>query len=177
MRLIHYKPKKYSRNPRRSRGRSRRFRRNPAIGGQLRRVFAPSQFAQIGSVTVGFVAGAKGGGMLYDKVFSGAALSKVRRFAGLVTFGLGVFAASKVKNDLARKAAAGFSAAGIYDLIAQNLPAAGLKPVSGENIDMNGNIDLVGEGETDRMYAGDTIDVSGSMTELVGDDGEDRIYG
>lgn len=176
MRLIHYKPKKYSRKARRS-GKSRRFRRNPSMGGQLRQVFAPSQFAQIGSVTVGFIAGAKGGGMIYDNVFKGAALSKVRRFAGLVTFGLGVFAASKIKNDLARKAAAGFSAAGIYDLVAQNLPAAGLKPVSGDTIDMTGNVDLVGEGGSDSVYAGDTIDVSGNMTELVGDDDGDRIYG
>ena len=75
---------------------------------------------------------------------------------------------------MVKKAAAGMSAAGVYDLIAQNFSAAGLKPVSGDTIDMNG-IDLVGD--TDSVYAGDTIDVSGDMTELVGDEeANDGVY-
>jgi len=188
MRLVHFRPSKRhsARRRSKSRGRARRpskrrsYRRNPSRAGgkglALRSVLSPSNFAQIAAVTVGFVGGAKVGGIIYDKAFSSGALSGFRRFAGFVTFALGAFAASKTKNGLAQKAAAGMSAAGVYDLIAQNLPSAGLKPVSGDTIDMNG-IDLVGEGN-DSVYAGgDTIDVSGNMTELVGDDDSDRIYG
>jgi hypothetical protein len=187
MRLVHFRPskrhskKRHKRNPRhRSHSKRRSYRRNPSRSGSsrgmaLRNVLSPSNFLQIGSVTLGFVAGAKVGGMIYDKAFATGALSGFRRFAGLVTFALGAFAASKTKNGLAQKAAAGMSAAGVYDLIAQNLPSAGLKPVSGDTIDMNG-IDLVGDDSG--VYAGgDSIDVSGNMTELVGDDDSDRIYG
>lgn len=170
MRLVHFRPSKRhtkrskGRNSRRGKSRGRRgYRRNPSGGGALRSVLSPSNFMQITAVTVGFIGGAKAGGMLYDKVVP----ASMRRFAGLVTFALGAFAASKVKNDMVKKAAAGMSAAGVYDLIAQNFSAAGLKPVSGDTIDMNG-IDLVGDDS--RVYAGDTIDVSGDMTELVGDD-------
>lgn len=174
MRLIHFKPsRRHKRNPHRRHGARRRsYRRNPVA---LRKLFAPSAFVQIGSITVGFVGGAKVGGMIYNKLFSGTGmLSKARRFAGLVTFGLGAWGASVLKGDMAKKAMAGVSAAGIYDLIAQNVPQAGLKPVNGDTIDMTG-VDLVGE--DDRVYAGggETIDVSGDMTELVGAD-EDRIY-
>jgi len=171
MRLVHFRPsKRHSRRKgkaRHSKRRSsRRYRRNPSRGGSaLRTVLSPSNFMQITAVTVGFIGGAKAGGMIYDKVVP----ASMRRFAGLVTFALGAFAASKVKNDMVKKAAAGMSAAGVYDLIAQNFSAAGLKPVSGDTIDMNG-IDLVGDDS--RVYAGDTIDVSGDMTELVGDDEE-----
>ncbi len=176
MRLVHFRPSKRH-SKRRSKARrhtkrrvSRRgYRRNPSRssrgGSALRTVLSPSNFMQITAVTVGFIGGAKAGGMIYDK----AVPASMRRFAGLITFALGAFAASKVKNDMVKKAAAGMSAAGVYDLIAQNFSAAGLKPVSGDTIDMNG-IDLVGE--SDRVYAGDTIDVSGDMTELVGDDEE-----
>lgn len=186
MRLVHFRPSKRHSARRRSKGRARRspsrrrsYRRNPSRGGgrglALRSVLSPSNFMQIAAVTVGFVGGAKVGGIIYDKAFATGALSGFRRFAGLVTFALGAFAASKTKNGLAQKAAAGMSAAGVYDLIAQNLPSAGLKPVSGDTIDMNG-IDLVGD--SDSIYAGgDSIDVSGNMTELVGDDDSDRIYG
>lgn len=187
MRLVHFRPSKRHSKSRRHKSRARRshskrrsYRRNPSRSGgkgmALRNVLSPSNFAQIAAVTIGFVGGAKVGGMIYDKAFTSGALSGFRRFAGFVTFALGAFAASKTKNGLAQKAAAGMSAAGVYDLIAQNLPSAGLKPVSGDTIDMNG-IDLVGEG-SDSVYAGgDTIDVSGNMTELVGDDDSDRIYG
>lgn len=170
MRLVHFRPsKRHSRRGKSRRHASRRrshrrYRRNPSRGGgALRTVLSPSNFIQITAVTVGFIGGAKVGGMIYDKVVP----SSMRRFAGLATFALGAFAASKVKNDMVKKAAAGMSAAGVYDLIAQNFSAAGLKPVSGDTIDMNG-IDLVGD--DGRVYAGDTIDVSGDMTELVGDD-------
>lgn len=187
MRLVHFRPSKRHAVKRRHKSRVRRtsskrrsYRRNPSRSGGSRgmalgKILSPSNFMQIGAVTVGFVAGAKVGGMIYDKAFATGALSGFRRFAGLVTFALGAFAASKTKNGLAQKAAAGMSAAGVYDLIAQNLPSAGLKPVSGDTIDMNG-IDLVGD--NDSVYAGgDSIDVSGNMTELVGDDDSDRIYG
>ncbi len=185
MRLVHFRPskrhsarrgksRKGRSNPRRSS--RRKYRRNPSGGARrsLKTILSPSNFMQIASVTVGFVGGAKIGGMIYDKVFSTGALSTFRRFAGFATFALGAFAASKTKNGLAQKAAAGMSAAGVYDLIAQNLPSAGLKPVSGDTISMHGNVELVGD--DDRSYAGDSIDVSGDMTELVGDDGGDRIY-
>jgi len=176
MRLVHFRPsKRHSRRRGKSRSSkrrtTRRYRRNPSRGGgALRTVLSPSNFMQITAVTVGFIGGAKVGGMIYDK----AVPASMRRFAGLVTFALGAFAASKVKNDMVKKAAAGMSAAGVYDLIAQNFSAAGLKPVSGDTIDMNG-IDLVGD--NDRVYAGDTIDVSGDMTELVGDEeANDGVY-
>lgn len=181
MRLVHFKKSRRHKSPSRSKSRSsakspRRYRRNPSAAG-LKQILSPSNFMQIGSVTVGFVGGAKVGGMIYNKLFSGTgALAKFRRFAGLATFALGTFAAGKVKNDLAKKAAAGIAAAGIYDLIAQNVPQAGLKPVNGDSIDMNG-VDLVGDGESS-VYAGggDTVDVSGDMTELVGSS-DDSIYG
>lgn len=188
MRLVHFRPSKRHSIRRRSRSKSRSrrvskrrsYRRNPAMavrrsGFGLKSVLSPSNFMQIASVTVGFVAGAKVGGMIYDKAFATGPMAAFRKFAGLVTFALGAFAASKTKNALAQKAAAGMSAAGVYDLIAQNLPSAGLKPVSGDTIDMNG-IDLVGD-DTNVYAGGDTIDVSGNMTELVGDDDSDRIYG
>ncbi len=188
MRLVHFRPSKRHSPRRRSKSRSRArrpsrrrsYRRNPSRSGgkglALRGMLSPSNFAQIAAVTVGLVGGAKVGGIIYDKVFTNGGMSSFRKFAGLATFALGVFAASKTRNALAQKAAVGVSAAGVYDLIAQNLPSAGLKPVSGDTIDMNG-IDLVGEGG-DSVYAGgDTIDVSGNMTELVGDDDSDRIYG
>jgi len=176
MRLVHFRPsKRHSRRRGKSRSSkrrtTRRYRRNPSRGGgALRTVLSPSNFMQITAVTVGFIGGAKAGGMIYDK----AVPASMRRFAGLVTFALGAFAASKVKNDMVKKAAAGMSAAGVYDLIAQNFSAAGLKPVSGDTIDMQG-IDLVGD--NDRVYAGDSIDVSGDMTELVGDEeANDGVY-
>lgn len=182
MRLVHFHPKKrhtparrkssHRRNPARRKSHGRKYRHNPG-GAALKKVLSPSNFLQIGAVTVGFVVGAKGGGMIYDKAFATGALSGVRRFAGFVTFALGAFAASATKNPLAQKAAAGVSAAGVYDLIAQNLPSAGLKPVSGDTISMRG-VDLVGD--DNRVYAGDTIDVSGDMTELVGDDEMDSVY-
>lgn len=181
MRLVHFRPSKrhaprrskaHRKNP--SRKSRRSYRRNPSP--TLKAMLSPSNFLQIGAVTVGFVGGAKIGGMIYDKAFSTGALSGFRRFAGLVTFAIGVFGASKTKNALGQKAAAGMSAAGIYDLIAQNLPSAGLKPVSGDTISMRGNVDLVGDDDM-RTYAGDTIDVSGDMTELVGDDADhDGVY-
>lgn len=176
MRLIHFRPKKRHARKAVSKRRKapRRYRRNPG-GAMLKSALSPSNFIQIASVTVGFVGGAKLGGMIYDKAFSTGALAKLRRFAGLVTFALGAIGASKVKNPMVQKAMAGVSAAGVYDLIAQNLPAAGLKPVSGENIDMSG-VDLVGDGENSSVYAGESIDVSGDMTELVGDESE-SIYG
>lgn len=134
---------------------------------------SPSNFIQIAAVTLGFIGGAKGGAIMYDKLFSGSsALAKVRRFAGLATFAIATFAATKIKNPTLKVATSGVAAAGIYDLIAQNFAAAGLKPVSGDVIDLEG-VDLVGEGD---VYAGDSVDVSGDMTELVGDD-SDRIYG
>lgn len=190
MRLISFRPRSKKRfksrkkfhliNPRRKGKRHslKRYRRNPsraAMGKSLKSIFSPPVFMQAAYVTIGFGAGAKIGGMIYDKMFSGS-LSKLRRFAGLVTFGLGAFAASKVRQPALKTGASGVSAAGIYDLFAQNLPAAGLKPISGATIDMSG-VDLVGD--DDRVYAGyggDTIDVSGDMTELVGEDSEDRIY-
>lgn len=188
MRLFNFRSsrRRFRSNPRRRRGRSRGFRRNPSHGRRYRRnpsvnfkrIMAPSNFVQIGSVTVGFVAGAKVGGMIYNRMFSGTgALAKVRRFAGLVTFALGGAISALVKNDLARKAGLGVAVAGVYDLIAQNAPQAGLKPVNGDTIDVNG-VDLVGD---DRVYDegmdGETISVSGDMTDLVGDDAEaDRIY-
>lgn len=181
MRLVHFRPsKRHSKRSTSRRAKARRpskrrsYRRNPSRsmsrgGGALRSVLSPSNFIQITAVTVGFIGGAKVGAMIYDKVVP----ASLRKFAGLVTFALGAFGASKLKNDMAKKAMAGMSASGIYDLISQNLPSAGLKPVSGDTIDMNG-IDLVGD---DGVYAGgDTIDVSGNMTELVGDDESDRIY-
>jgi hypothetical protein len=176
MRLIHFKSRKrHRRNPsRRHRGHARRYRRNPAA---LKQILNPTNFMQIGSVTVGFVAGAKVGGMIYNKFFGTGPGAKVRRFAGLVTFALGTFAAGKVRNDNLKKAAAGLAAAGIYDLIAQNIPQAGLKPVNGETISVRG-VDLVGNdpAEDDDME-GETISVSGDMTELVGDEMDgDRIY-
>lgn len=182
MRLVHFRPsKRHSKRRTHRRAKAHRsskrrsYRRNPSRSGgsrgaSLKSVLSPSNFIQVTSVAVGFVGGAKLGGMIYDKVVP----ASMRKFAGLVTFALGAFASAKMKNDMAKKAAVGLSVAGIYDLIAQNLPSAGLKPVSGDTIDMNG-IDLVGD---DGVYAGgDTIDVSGNMTELVGDDDGDRIYG
>lgn len=171
MRLVHFKPRRRHKVSRRRKTSRRRYRRNPVA---LKKLFAPSAFVQVGSVTVGFIGGAKVGGVIYDKLFGGSgALSKFRRFAGLVTFGLGAYGATKLKGAVAQKAMAGVSAAGIYDLIAQNVPQVGLKPVSGDTIDMSG-VDLVGTGD-DRVYAGDTIDVSGDMTELVGAE-NDSVY-
>lgn len=188
MRMFHFKSRR--RNPfkgrsrrhhggGRKRFRHRRFRRNPGVN--FKAIMAPSNFMQIGSVAVGFVAGAKVGGMIYNKLFEGTgALAKVRRFAGLVTFVLGGAVSALIKNDLARKAGMGIAVAGVYDLIAQNAPGAGLKPVNGDTVDIAGNrVDLVGDGAYDQNddLDGDTINVSGDMTDLVGDDAEaDRIY-
>jgi hypothetical protein len=174
MRLVHFKSRKrHRKNPRR-RSASRRYRRNPA---NLKAILNPTNFMQIGSVTVGFVAGAKVGGMIYNKFFGTGPGAKLRRAAGLVTFAIGTFLAGKSKNDMMKKASVGLAAAGIYDLIAQNLPAAGLKPVNGETIDVSG-LDLVGNDPLDDAgMEGETIDVSGDMTELVGDEMDgDRIY-
>lgn len=168
--------KRFRHNP----SRHRRFRRNPGVN--FKAIMAPSNFMQIGSVAVGFVAGAKVGGMIYNKLFEGTgALAKVRRFAGLVTFVLGGAVSALIKNDLARKAGMGIAVAGVYDLIAQNAPGAGLKPVNGDTVDIAGGnrVDLVGDGAyaQDDDMDGDTINVSGDMTDLVGDDAEaDRIY-
>ena len=74
MRLVHFRPsKRHSRRrgkARHSKRRSsRRYRRNPSRGGSaLRTVLSPSNFMQITAVTVGFIGGAKAGGMIYDKV-------------------------------------------------------------------------------------------------------------
>lgn len=187
MRLVHFKPRhkkshkrhgrsmsKYRRNP----GRRRHYRHNPAA---LKAILNPQSAMGIGGVAVGFIGGAKLGKMIFgSSLFTTGPLKGVRRFAGLVTFALGAFAASKVKGDAVKKVAMGVAASGVYDIFAQNIPQIGITPISGESIDVRGaGYDLVGDDpmQNDEDMEGESINVNGDMTELVGDDMEgDSIY-
>jgi len=159
-------PHRRSRGRGRSRGRSG-YRRNPLA---LRAVLNKDNAVNITGVAVGFVAGAKGGKVIY-----GYLPANFRKFGGLLGFAIGTLAAGFVKNAFAKKAAAGFAASGIYDLIAQNVAAAKLAPL-GDTISMGDDDSLVGD-DVDPRMDGDTISMSGDMTELVGDDGDSSVYG
>ena len=157
-------------NPhRRSRGRSR-YRRNPAA---LKAVLSKDNAMNIGGVAVGFIAGAKGGKTIY-----GFLPANFRKYGGLLGFAIGTIAAGFVKNAFAKKAAAGFAASGIYDLIAQNVKIQGKDFIAplGETITMGDDDALVGD-DVDPRMDGESVDMSGDMTELVGDDGDNSVYG
>jgi hypothetical protein len=170
MRLIHFKAKRRSNPKRRHHARkhrrsSRRHRHNPV---NLKQLLSPSVFMSSLGVVGGFIVGNK-----VSKMSAKFVPASMQRFSGALIFLLGAFAASKAKGDLAKKVASGVAASGVYSLIAANIPTL----VSGDTISMNGAVELVG---SDSVYAGDTISVSGDMTELVGDsdgDDESRVYG
>jgi hypothetical protein len=129
----------------------------------------------IAGVATGFIVGAKGGATIYAYL-----PSTFRRFGGLLGFAIGTLAAGFVKNPFAKKAAAGFAASGIYDLVAQNVKLGAekkdfLAPL-GDTITMGDDDSLVGD-DVDSRMDGDTISMSGDMTELVGDDGDSSVYG
>ena len=128
----------------------------------------------IAGVASGFIVGAKGGGTIY-----GYLPGSMRKYAGLVGFALGSLAASFVKNNFAKKAAAGFAASGLYDLVSQNVNIGGKPFVAplGDTISMYGSDDALVGDDVDANMDGDTISMSGDMTELVGDDGDNSVYG
>jgi hypothetical protein len=150
--------------------RSRRYRRNPAA---LKAIMSKDNAMNIGGVAVGFLVGAKTAKTIY-----GFVPANFRKFGGLLGFALGTVAAGFVKNPIAKKVAAGFAASGIYDLVAQNVKTAQGPFVAplGDTISMGDDDALVGD-DVDPRMDGDTINMSGDMTELVGDDGDNAVYG
>jgi len=179
MRLIHFKAKRHHKkarhNPKHRSHKRRHYRRNPV---SLKKILSPSVAISALALAGGFIAGNKIGGMVFAKL-----PASMRRFAGLLSLIGGGFLASKAKNQHAKSAIAGLTASGAYDLLAMNVPQLKIAALSGETIDVSGNVQLVGDsqsvyaGDSQSVYAGETIDVSGDMTELVGDDGDDSVYG
>ena len=165
MRLIKFRSHRKHRKSNPKRHHRRNGRRHRRHNPSLKALLSPSSLMSSVAVAGGFIIGNK-----VSKMAIGYLPVSIQKFGGALIFVLGAFAASKAKGDLAKKAAAGVAASGIYNLVANMMPSL----VSGETISMNG-VELVGN---DSMYAGETISVSGDMTELVGDgDDDSRVYG
>lgn len=172
MRMLKFKKmlkKRHKSNPHKHRRHHKRHRRNPSP--KLKAILQPHNFLSIAAVAGGLVGGAK----LQNMVFAMPMFpASVRRFGGLLTFVAGTVITLGAKKDVVKKLGMGVSAAGIYDVFAQNIPQLALKPL-GTSFDLSGKDYLVGGNV--QLVGGTTIDMAGGdMTELVGEDADDRIY-
>jgi len=150
--------------------RTKKYHRNPSA---LKAILSKDNIMSTVGIAGGFIAGVKGGKFIYTKV-----PSAFRKFAGLITFGLGTVIALKVRNNILKKAGMGVAVSGLYDLITQNIPQLGLMPIAGIDLDMPHTPNFVGatfdlEGET-QLVGGETFNVAGE-TVLVG--GEEEMDG
>jgi len=160
----------------------RRYKRNPSMmKGGIKKIFSKDSIMHIGGIGLGFIAGIKGQKYINEM----DAVSKYRKFTGLIPFILGSFVALKGKAIM-KSAGAGLASAGIYDLIVQNVPALQLAPLEGIDLDndysdydddyedVNGlDIDMDGDSiDVDDVMGEDTIIVGEDDPVLVGEDAD-----
>ena len=168
----------YRMNPRRRRRSGfrslRSYRRNPVA---IRKAFSRDNVVSTVALTGGFIVGVKAQKYINGMEF----MARYRKFSGLVPFLLGTMVAVRGKGKAVKFAGSGVAAAGVYDLLTQNIPQLGLAPVEGVDVDYsdeyadyNGvDIDMDGS-DDDAMIVGDDEVIVGDDDEVVV--GDDAIY-
>lgn len=92
--------------------------------------------------------------------------SWANRLKGLAYIAASLFAIAKVKNRVVRDLAIGVGVAGAYDVIAQNIPQAGLASLSGMDYSLVGYDPMLGED----VGPYDLANLNGADASLMGQD-------
>ena len=147
---------------RRVRGRRSSFRRNPAAVSvaTLKGAFSQANLMNVGGIAGGFILGVKATQFIVKPEF----MKNMRKFAGAVHVLAGFILGAVGKKPIMRSLGMGVAAAGVYDLITQNVPQLKLSPISGVDLDSNEDSDMSGA---------DVVDFEGAdagMIEVVGAD-------
>lgn len=134
--------------------RRRSYRRNPALPNILR-AFRMPNLIDVAGVTTGFIVGVKATKFITQPVF----MQNIRRFAGFVHIAIGFVLAGMGRQAFIKRMGAGFAAAGMYDLITQNIPQLALSPMEGVDLELGQDIP-----------PDNTLEVVGDNMEVVGAD-------